>query len=93
MPDQVPESVKAARSNELLDLEKSMSLEYRRSFLGIRTEVLMEEEFRWEGNRYIVGHTKEYVKAAVPYEEGLKGRLLEGTLSKMLNEDVMILER
>ena len=41
----------------------------------------------------MVGHTKEYVKAAVPYEEGLKGRLLEGTLSKMLNEDVMILER
>lgn len=93
MPDQVPESVKTERSNELLDLEKSMSLEYRKSFLGTGVQVLMEEEFRWEGNSYIVGHTKEYVKAAVPYEEGLKGRLLEGTLSKMLNEDVMILER
>lgn len=93
MPDQVPESVKTERSNELLELEKSMSLEYRKSFLGTGTQVLMEEEFWWDGIRYIVGHTKEYVKAAVSYEEGLKGRILEGTLSKMLNEDVAILEQ
>ncbi|MFT4006341.1 MAG: tRNA (N(6)-L-threonylcarbamoyladenosine(37)-C(2))-methylthiotransferase MtaB, partial [Lacrimispora sp.] len=92
MPDQVPESVKTERSNELLTLEKAMSLEYRKSFLGTRAEVLMEEEFQLDGIRYMIGHTGEYVKAAVPYEEGLKGRLTEGILSEMLTEEIIVLK-
>ena len=93
MPDQVPESVKTERSNELLTLEKAMSLEYRKLFLGTRAEVLMEEEFQWNGIRYMIGHTGEYVKATVPYEEGLKGRLIEGILSEMLTEEIIILKQ
>lgn len=93
MPDQVPESVKTERSNELLTLEKTMSLEYRKSFLGTKAEVLMEEEFQLDGIRYMIGHTGEYVKAAVPYEEGLKGRLTEGILSEMLTEEIIVLKQ
>jgi threonylcarbamoyladenosine tRNA methylthiotransferase MtaB len=39
----------------------------------------------------MIGHTREYVKAAVPYEEGLKGKLLEGTLTEMLTDEVALL--
>ncbi len=93
MPDQIPESTKTDRSNELLCLEKEMSLAYRESWLGCRTEVLLEEEFWWNGTRYMIGHTREYVKAAVPYEEGLKGMVIEGKLMEMMNEEVAFLKR
>ena len=91
MPDQIPEPVKSVRSNELLTLEKKMSDDYRKSYLGSSVEVLMEEAYEWNGTRYMIGHTREYVKAAVPYEEGLKGALLTGTLSEMLNDEVLLL--
>ena len=93
MPEQIPESIKAERSNELLCLEKEMSLEYRKSWLGCRTEVLMEEEYRWNEARYMIGHTREYVKAAVPFEEGLKGSVIEGILVEMMNDEVAFLQR
>jgi len=92
MPDQVEESVKAERSNILLGLEKEMSLEYRKSFLGTEAEVLMEEEFQWAGKSYMIGHTMEYVKAAVPFEEGLKGRMVKGIVTEMLNDEVLFLK-
>lgn len=93
MPDQVPEPVKTERSGVLLSLEKIMSLEYRKQFLGKMTEVLMEEEFEWDGRRYMIGYTKEYVKAAVPFEEGLKGAMVCGTLTEMVNDEVILLTR
>ncbi|MFT4104426.1 MAG: tRNA (N(6)-L-threonylcarbamoyladenosine(37)-C(2))-methylthiotransferase MtaB [Lacrimispora sp.] len=92
MPDQIGESVKTERSNVLLGLEKEMSLEYRKSFLGTEAEVLMEEEFQWDGKTYMIGHTMEYVKAAVPFEEGLKGRMVKGIVTEMLNDEVLFLK-
>ncbi|GLB29018.1 tRNA (N(6)-L-threonylcarbamoyladenosine(37)-C(2))-methylthiotransferase MtaB [Lacrimispora amygdalina] len=92
MPDQIPESVKAERSSELLSLEQEMSLSYRKSHLGSQTEVLMEEEYETDGKRYIIGHTKEYIKAAVPFEEGIKGKVVKGTLWKMLTDEVIFLK-
>ena len=92
MPDQVLESIKAERSNDLLCLEKEMSLEYRKSWLGSRTEVLMEEEYWWNDIHYMIGHTREYVKAAVPFEEGLKGVVIEGILMEMMNDEVAFLK-
>lgn len=92
MPDQIPESVKAERSSELLSLEQEMSLSYRKSHLGSQTEVLMEEEYETDGKLYIIGHTKEYIKAAVPFEEGIKGTMVKGTLWNMLTDDVIFLK-
>ncbi|WP_313185811.1 tRNA (N(6)-L-threonylcarbamoyladenosine(37)-C(2))-methylthiotransferase MtaB [Lacrimispora sp.] len=92
MPDQIPESIKGERSNGLLCLEKEMSLEYRKSWLGSRIEVLMEEEYWWNDVHYMIGHTREYVKAAVPFEEGLKGVVIEGTLMEMMNDEVAFLK-
>ena len=67
MEGQVPEPVKAQRSNELLALGGRLSGAYRRSFLGREEEVLLEEETALNGKAYMAGHTRQYVKAAVPY--------------------------
>lgn len=92
MPDQVPEQVKSARSEALLALEKQMSRAYRESFLGKKKEVLLEEKTEIGGQEYMIGHTMEYVKAVVPYEENLKNKMAEGVFKEMLNGEVLLLD-
>ncbi len=90
MEGQLTESQKGARSDMLLDLSRRMSLEYRKGFLGERKEVLMEEKITADGVDYLVGHTREYVKAAVKWQEGVRGKLVTGRLDAMLNEEILL---
>ena len=92
MPDQIPEQVKSVRSEILLKLEKQMSKAYRESFLGRNKTVLLEEKTEINGREYMIGHTMEYVKAVVPYEENLKNKMAEGVLKGVLNDDVLLLD-
>lgn len=92
MPDQVPEGIKSVRSDILLALEKQQSLEYRGRFLGTEEEILLEEPIEIDGIKYMMGHTRQYVKGAVPYEEGLKNKAVKGIFTKALNEEVLLLE-
>ena len=91
MPGQLTENQKGQRSDVLLKLDQEMSLEYRKSFLGEEKEVLMEEKIVINGTEYLVGHTREYVKAAIPWEEGKKGAMITGTMASMLNDEVFLL--
>ena len=93
MPDQVPEGTKSVRSDILLALEKQQSLEYRGRFLGTEEEILLEEPIEINGTKYMMGHTRQYVKGAVPYEEGLKNKTVKGIFTKALNEEVLLLEK
>ncbi len=92
MPDQVPEGTKSVRSDILLALEKQQSLEYRERFLGTEGEILLEEPIEINGTKYMMGHTRQYVKGAVPYEDGLKNKTVKGIFTKALNEEVLLLE-
>ncbi len=62
MENQVPESVKAKRSNELIELGRRKRAEYEETLMGTVQEVLIEEEILHEGERYQTGFTREYVK-------------------------------
>lgn len=68
MADQVPEQIKAARSNELFAMEKRQSAEFRRSYIGREAEVLLEDTVQIDGKAWRIGHTKDYVKVAVKAE-------------------------
>lgn len=95
MPNQVPEPVKTKRSAELLALEAEMSKNYRASFLGTETEVLLEEPVTIDGKCYMIGHTKEYVKVVVPYDENrpelAKNSFVTGTMKEFLTDEVIYL--
>lgn len=72
MPDQVPDTVKNRRSDELIGLDRRLSMRYRESFIGKEEEVLIEEYVTVDGKRMASGHTKRYVSVLVePPEEGL----------------------
>lgn len=92
MPNQIPESIKAVRSDILLELEKKMSLEYRQSFSGRTQTILLEDEMTIEDVRYRVGFTKEYVKAAVLWEPNQKNTCVTGKFARMLNDEVWFME-
>ena len=75
MDNQVPETVKTLRSNELLALNERKRAIYEKQFAGCEVEVLMEESFEMDGKRFQVGHTKEYVKIALQTDENLQNQL------------------
>lgn len=68
MADQVPEQIKAARSNELFAMEKRQSAEFRRTYIGQDAEVLLEDTAWIDGESWRIGHTRDYVKVAVKAE-------------------------
>ena len=84
MPEQIPEAVKAERSDSLLSLEEEMSLDYRKRFLGREVSVLWEEEAQINGETYMTGYTREYIRAAVRVEalEGTGLPVVKGAISK-----------
>ncbi len=94
MPDQVPEAVKAARSDRLLKLEQEMSDEYRRQFLGGPVTVLLEEEAVVDGRKMMTGFTREYVKCAVPWQPGMeRGTMAEGRAVRLLDGGLLEVEK
>ena len=72
MKGQIPESVKKERSEVLLELDRKRRKEYEERFLGKRLSVLLEEEIVLNGRHYLTGHSKEYIRAAVPEDCGRK---------------------
>ena len=76
MEEHVPESVKTIRSNELLELTRRKQASYEEALIGTTQEVLMEEEMVCQGEKYQVGHTKEYVKIGQKTEENLTNQLI-----------------
>lgn len=74
MEHQVDDQEKARRSSLLLELDKQKRLKYEESFLGNTVEVLMEEPVTKDGETYMTGHTKEYIKIALKTEENLRNQ-------------------
>ena len=77
MDNQIPEQIKTARSNELLELGQKKRIKYEEQFVGTTVQVLMEEQVEIGGETYQVGHTKEYVKVALKTGENLQNQLVD----------------
>jgi len=91
MKEQVPEPVKKERSNVLLELEKKMSEEFRDYYLEREVTALMEEEWIFDGERYFVGYTKEYVKVALKTDTDFTNQFVSGKIKKCLTNDVYLM--
>lgn len=80
MPEQVPEQVKAARSDVLLEMEVAMSDAYRKQFQGKNVSVLFEETLEQDGKYFVTGYTPQYVKSALQVENKTAGEALSGKI-------------
>lgn len=94
LPRQIPETVKTARSSELLQMEKRQSIEFRRKYIGRRAVVLFEENKIIEGESYLTGHTADYVRIAVKQEkdggEAAVNTLKEVAVSQFLTDEILL---
>ena len=68
MENQVADSIKSARSDELIEIDDGLSENYRESFVGEKEKVLVEEYVEKDGKKYAVGHTRRYVKVYIPVQ-------------------------
>ena len=90
MENQVPDQIKTKRSNELLALNEKNSVKYLQEHFGKDLEVLMEEEMLIEGEKYFVGHTKEYIRVAVKTEEDFTNRFVTVKANKILKDLILL---
>ena len=86
MEGQVPEQLKSERSERLIELCEKLSEDYRRSFLGKELEMLCEERKTIDGEEYVTGYTREYVRCLAKTPEFERNRLIRGTAEKILRE-------
>lgn len=93
MENQIPEPVKTQRSNVLIAMEEKDTATFRDYYLGQEAEVLFEEKKEMDGQEYWIGHTKEYVKVALPdHGQNYQNCLVEGKITKALNKEVLLME-
>ncbi len=90
MQGQVPEEIKAIRSNQLLKLNDEMSEKFRENYMGQQVEVLLEEEMLLDGILYQTGYTREYIRVALKTEEDMSGKVITGTLKAFLRPDMLL---
>ncbi len=82
MPGQVPESVKAERSDRLIALGDSNRSFFESQFTGGTVEALFEERITLGGRDYYTGYTKEYIRVAVPADADYGNQVLMGKLGE-----------
>lgn len=88
--DQIPDQIKAVRSDEMLTLERRMSGDFRAYYLGKEVEVLYEETVQIGEKTYQIGHTKEYVKVAKAVTEDLSNQIIKEIPKGFLKEDILL---
>ena len=69
MDRQLTEAEKARRSEKMIEMHHRHAKDYERSMLGKELEVLIEEEYTKDGQIWYLGHSREYIKTAVPKSE------------------------
>src|SRR5699024_1826298 len=85
MGHQVPDQIKAERSDILLAMAVRNKKAFEEAQLGREKEVLMEEELRGRKNWY-VGHTREYIRTAAYSETPVDHQIVKVQL-KTVSED------
>lgn len=89
MKEQVEDTLKHKRSEQLILLDKQNSEKYMEQFIGTKEQVLFEEKVLISGEEYVVGHTMRYVKVAVKTDKDWINQIRRVDLVRMLNEEVL----
>ena len=92
MPNQVPESVKALRSERLLELEKRLRNAYTTEILGMEEEILTEDMVTIEGKMYRNGYSKRYIRYVLDRDDVGENVIVTGIAEKLLTEDCICLK-
>ena len=91
MPGQLTEAEKAVRSEKMLELNQKRAKEYETSMIGKKLEILLEEEVEINGKMYLMGHSREYIKAVIPAESEYKvNDLVQIVAEEFIEEHILL---
>jgi threonylcarbamoyladenosine tRNA methylthiotransferase MtaB len=93
MPNQIDETVKTKRSEDLIQTGERLTRAYREDKIGTEVSALFEEEKVIGDKKYQVGHTKEYIEVAVETEEILSGKIETVLLKDFIDNEIMLATR
>ena len=89
MPEQIPEKEKTIRSEQVRKLSEDMRLDYRKSFIGKKQRVLVEQ---FDENGFATGYGEHYVPILIK-KKGLKKNTFYDVLLtgiEMANEPLLV---
>ncbi|HKM03405.1 MAG TPA: tRNA (N(6)-L-threonylcarbamoyladenosine(37)-C(2))-methylthiotransferase MtaB [Lachnospiraceae bacterium] len=90
MDHQVPDTIKAARSDELIKKEEQQSKLFRALFINQSVSVLMEETKEIEGKIYQLGYSKQYIKVAVESSANLENQIVQVVPTSFLTNTILL---
>ena len=90
MPGQLTERDKKVRSEELIKDADLRSKAFREYYIGKEVEVLLEEPYIYDGKKYMIGHTREYVKVVTEALEELSGCIITGVVKEALTDEILV---
>jgi tRNA-2-methylthio-N6-dimethylallyladenosine synthase len=88
LPDDVPESVKHSRLQELMELQRSISFAKNARLIGTEAEVLFEEG-KSDTPGKSVGRTRTYKRVVVHAGRDMEGRTARVKIRQVLNETLL----
>lgn len=81
---------KTRRVNLLLSMQEPIRRNFLEEKIGKEVEVLIESEFEHENKRYVLGHSKEYIKVALPYIEKARNMIIPAKLISFIKDDIIL---
>lgn len=88
MKNQVDGNIKDQRSEILIKLSNDLEKEFMSKFIGREMNVLYEESFGNEENKY-TGYTPNYIKVVAENNENISGNILPSKLNEVKEEYLM----
>lgn len=80
--EQVPELIKSARVSQMIALSDKLAVEYAQQFLGKSLDVLVEEVDK-DNQKYVIGHTTNYLKIKFSGDVSLIGKIVPVILTSV----------
>ncbi len=90
MEGQIREEIKTDRSDELIALGGRLRGLFVDQFVGMKVDVLVEEQIDIDGEKYMTGHTKEYVKVVFKADETVVNTIVKVDVTKSLNNEILL---
>lgn len=90
MDGQLTEAEKALRSEKMIAMHHRHASDYEKSMLGKILEVLIEEEYKKDGQTWYLGHSREYIRTAVKKSESYGvNDIVKVRAEEFLEENIM----
>ena len=91
LPGQLTEAQKAERSDVLLEKNERNSRAFVGELIDCEIEILTEETIEFDNKLYTIGHTKDYVAAAVEGAHEIN-RIMTGKAVRFLKDNMLLLK-